>query len=72
MRSKFKDEHPFGEPNSIRSYCETILFIGVTYHRETQGGGRAYPPEVPRSYSCQYLAYVGTKRPQRLLVAVST
>ena len=51
MRSKFKDEHPFGlwytpfhAPQS--AYC---------VHREAQGRGRAHPAEVPRSYSRQFI-----------------
>ena len=48
MRSKFKDEHPFG------TLVVCAIFYPDIYSREAQGRSRAYPPEVSRSHSCEY------------------
>jgi len=52
MRSKFKDEHPFGELTHIFF----PLCTPYTFAREAQSWGRANPAEVPRSDSCQCLS----------------
>jgi len=69
VRSKFKDEHPFGR--SLNPFTAALLSDGRLWHscaghaltkrRQAKGRGRANPPEVPGQDSREFWSGHTTK-----------
>lgn len=53
MRSKFKDEHPFGWWRTPRDVYDLSSSAPVLY-RQAQGGGGAHQAEVPGQDTCTF------------------